>query len=123
MWAYIYILFAHYISDFILQTRHIANRKSTSLYYLSLHVGIYSVATIIFWMVFSLFVPNLTLMTLFFVFIVTFVSHWVTDFITSKFTTKYYKLEKYKEFFSMIGFDQWVHALTLFLTYDYLILH
>lgn len=123
MWVFIYILLVHWFSDFILQTRHMATRKSSSIYYLTLHVGIYSISTFLFWLPFLFLIPKVTITILFIAFIVTFGSHWLTDFITSKITTRFYKSEKFYEFFSTIGFDQWLHALTLFSTYQYLILN
>jgi len=124
MWAFIYILLVHWFADFVLQTRHMATRKSTSNYYLTLHVLIYSFATIVLWEFFFLLdSTKMTPYTIFGSFIITFVTHWITDYITSRYTTKYFLAKKDKEFYSMIGFDQWVHAFTLFLTYNYIILN
>lgn len=124
MWVFLYILLVHWFADFVLQTRHIATRKSTSNYYLTLHVLIYSFATIMLWVfLFILDSAKITPYTLFGSFIITFVTHWITDYITSRYTTKFFLAKKDKEFYSMIGFDQWVHAVTLFLTYNYIILN
>jgi K+-sensing histidine kinase KdpD len=123
MWVFIYILLVHWFSDFILQTRHMATRKSSSIYYLTLHVGVYSTSTFLFWLPFLFLIPKLTITILLISLLITFVTHWLTDFITSKITTRFYKSEKFYEFFSTIGFDQWLHALTLFSTYQYLILN
>jgi hypothetical protein len=124
MWVFIYILLVHWIADFLLQTRHMATRKSESNYYLTLHVTIYSFTSIVLWVLFFLIIGiHMTTFTVFLSFAVTFATHWLTDYITSRQTSKFYKAENYKCFFDMVGFDQWIHALTLFLTYNYIILN
>lgn len=124
MWVFIYILLVHWVADFLLQTRHMATRKSESNYYLSLHVTIYSFTTIMLWVLFFLIIgTHMTTFTVFLSLAVTFVTHWLTDYVTSRQTSKLFKAKKEKEFFNMIGLDQWIHALTLFLTYNYIILN
>lgn len=131
----ILILFIHFIADFLCQSRTMATKKSTSVYWLSAHVGVYTLVTFMGWVLFlsiddgydndfgdfllRVFVTiyNYGFQLLLF----TYVSHWVTDFITSKITTHYYKQEKWFEFFTVIGIDQFIHATTLLLTYGYLI--
>jgi hypothetical protein len=123
IWIVIYLMFVHWFSDFVLQTRHMANRKSESNYYLTMHVIFYTVSTIFFWMIgFLLFNIEYTFFTMFLAFLITFVTHWVTDYITSRINSRLYKNEKIKSFFTMIGFDQWIHTVTLLLTYQYVIL-
>ncbi len=124
IWAVIYILLVHWFADFILQTRHMATRKSTSNYYLTMHVAIYSFVSILLWEFFFLLDgTKMSTFTIFTTFFVTFVTHWITDYITSRLSSKYFLAKKEKEFFNVIGFDQWIHALTLFLTYNYIILN
>jgi hypothetical protein len=122
MWVFIYILLVHWFADFILQTSHMAERKSSSVYYLTMHVSVYSVSTVVFWMLYFLCFGGIIDITYLYVFLVTFSTHWVTDFITSKQTTKFGLAKNTKSFFGMIGFDQWIHAVTLFATYEYIFL-
>lgn len=124
IWGVIYILLVHWFADFILQTRHMATRKSSSNYYLTLHVAVYSIATVLLWVLLTLVNGDtLTMFAFFTILFVTFVTHWITDYITSRYTTKFYLAKKNKEFFGVIGFDQWIHAATLLLTYNYIILN
>jgi len=124
MWVFIYILLVHWIADFLLQTRHMASRKSESNYYLNFHVTIYSFTTIVLWVLFLLTIGvHITKFRVLLSFVVTFVTHWATDYLTSRQTSKFYNAENYKGFFDMVGFDQLIHALTLFLTYNYIILN
>lgn len=96
------ILFLHWFSDFILQTREMAERKSHSIKWLTYHVVIYSL-------------PFLLLNPIFGV--ITFITHWITDFITSKVSSSFYKKGNNKGFWAIIGFDQFIHTITLLFTY------
>ena len=124
----IHILLIHTIADFIFQTRKMGLNKGKSLSWLTIHVLVYSLSTSIFWGLYfgwSTFFPVLCL---------TFITHWVTDFITSRASGyAYLKMLHYKDkneqlehiwqyhFWSVIGFDQLIHLITLLLTYNYLI--
>ncbi len=113
----IIIQFIHFIADFLCQTREMANNKSKSIKWLSLHVFVYSLVTTFCWLIFTI-----NLETLISIFFVTFITHWCTDFYTSKLTTYFYIKNNLFAFFSVIGFDQFIHTTTLILTYNYYIL-
>ena len=119
----IYFLLVHWVSDFLLQTRHMANRKSESWYYLTVHVGVYSISTTFLWWI-GLLVDgaSLTLFTMPLVFICVFIPHFCTDYVTSRLTKKFHKQDNMYKFFSTLGFDQWLHHAALIVTYKFLIL-
>lgn len=123
IWTLLFIILSHWVSDFVLQTHHMSTRKSSSNYYLTLHVLIYTFSTIMCW---SLILPligyHITTGTVMLSFGLIFLTHWVTDYITSRKTSKLYKEEKYHDFFVMIGFDQVLHYVQLFLIFNYIIL-
>lgn len=123
IWSILFIIFIHWLSDFVFQTHHMSVRKSSSNYYLTLHVSIYTFATILGW---SLVLPlvgyHITTKIIMLSFLVIFLTHWVTDYFTSRQTSKLYKEERYHDFFVMIGFDQVLHYVQLFLTFNYIIL-
>ncbi len=100
------LIWLHFIADFVLQTREMATKKSSDLYWLSCHVTVYTITFMLF------FGPIFALMN--------GVLHFVTDFITSRLTTHFYKKENMQMFFTTIGFDQAIHASTLILTYVWL---
>lgn len=104
----ILLLFLHYISDFLFQTRHIAETKSKSLKSLSIHCGLYSILFI------------LTVGPIYG--ILNMVLHFIVDFTTSKFTTYFYQKEDMKMFWNIIGFDQLLHAIILITSYNFLYL-
>ena len=123
MWVFIFMIIFHWIGDFVLQTREMADNKSTSNYYLSMHVFVYSTANIILWMIFMpMFGATYTKETIMLSLVLMFSMHWVTDYFTSKQTSKLYKQQNYHGFFTMIGFDQILHYLQLFAIYQYVIL-
>lgn len=115
----IFVFLTHYIADFLCQTREMANNKSSSVYWLTLHVLTYSIVTSILWGVFL----TQDFLILFLVWWTTFLTHWTTDFFTSKGTSYFYKKNNMFGFFSTLGFDQFIHASTLLLTYFYFIKH
>jgi hypothetical protein len=107
------ILFVHFIMDFIAQTDDMALNKSKSIKWLSIHVGVYIIP---FWIAFGWKYG-----------LVNFLLHWITDFVSSKLTTKYYLEMEYakahrlhsssrQKFWIVIGADQFIHAACLILT-------
>jgi hypothetical protein len=124
IWSVLFIIFVHWVSDFVLQTQHMSTRKSSSNYYLTLHVMVYSFSTIVLWtLVFPLLSVKLAAGTVWVSFLLIFVTHWITDYFTSRRTSKLYKEEKYHDFFVVIGFDQVLHYTQLLLIFNYIILN
>lgn len=122
------IIVIHFIADFICQDEKWALAKSKSMAALLTHTWVYS--CIWFIPIFFLFPKdwtalNCVLNSLLFVFI-TFAAHTITDYFTSRATSKLYKIGKFGSsipnfgFFTMIGFDQVLHYGQLFLTLHYL---
>lgn len=118
LYLILFFLIVHWFGDFALQTRDMGMKKSGSLYWLTLHVLLYSavwlnVMSIMHGVYMGTFFASLT-----------FVFHWLTDFITSKWTKRLYNQNHIYGvfgFFSVIGLDQFLHYLQLFLCYQILI--
>jgi hypothetical protein len=122
IWYVLFILLVHWFADFVLQTHHMSTRKSSSNYYLTLHVTVYTFATVFLWaLILPLLQIHLTFSGVWLSFIAIFAMHWVTDYFTSRWTSRLYKEEKYHDFFVVIGFDQVLHYTQLLLTFNYLI--
>lgn len=111
----IYVILAifvvHFLADFVFQSSQMATGKSKSLKWLSIHVGVYALVSFIslyivgnfvdsFYLGFAWWLGNVAL-------------HFITDFITSKITSKFWEAKNYRLFFVMIGFDQLIHNLCL----------
>lgn len=144
LWTAMSIVIAHYLGDWRLQTDWMATNKSKwwqsvdGLWALTLHVLIYSTTI-------ALLIGGTNLNSLKW-FGITFVTHWVTDAITSQFTTRWFFIknvhgcyrhdgaygpnldhvgcdpywafipENRPKFFNTIGVDQSIHFITLLWT-------
>lgn len=108
----LFILFIHWLADFVLQTDHQATTKSKNLKALFTHTSIYSLCWFSLW-------PVLKMNTLAFIGI-TFLAHTLTDFFTSRLNARFRHEKKEREFFISIGFDQLLHYAQLILTFTYL---
>jgi hypothetical protein len=122
--AYVlFFLFVHWIADFVLQSDKMALNKSTSNYWLGLHVTVYSLATIVLWAgLFLLTGLHVSFIQYVEACLALFIMHFITDYITSRITGKYYRAKKNHEFFVTIGFDQWLHYVQIFTVFNYIIL-
>lgn len=121
MILFLYIMFAHWVADFVCQTHWQATNKSKNWYALSAHVFNYSVcmwSALVAYLAYTTglksFQNVLELGGWFFVF--TFATHFCTDAITSRISSKLYAKGDYHNFFVVIGFDQFIHYLTLAVT-------
>lgn len=108
------ILFVHYIADFLCQTDWMGNNKSKELLPLLVHVTLYSAVFFIIGILFYPFDYTLAFCTF------TVIAHFLTDFITSKLSHSMYLQKRFRFFFNIIGFDQFLHAAQLILTYKFL---
>lgn len=110
--GFIGIIAAHWIGDFVFQTRKMAVGKSKHLGILLSHVGIYSLVIFIC----GIFLFGLEI-ALSYALLNGFL-HGFVDFFTSKASTRY--SENLKVFFTILGFDQLLHTGCLYITYLYL---
>ena len=126
MTAYIllYILLVHWVADFVLQSHEEANRKSESFEWLCRHTLKYSVVWFFSMIMFIATTGiNLGFDQLVYFTAVTFVAHTITDFFTSKMTRYYFKIKhNYHNGFVVVGFDQMLHYVQLYLTFQYFLL-
>ena len=125
------IIIGHWVSDFILQDEEWANNKSKNNLALIKHTSVYSSVMSIF--VFTILIiqsgggPSDTYWKCFLVFLpITFITHTITDYITSREVSKKFEAKHYGSAvpnfgaFTIIGFDQVLHYVQLFLTYKIL---
>jgi hypothetical protein len=114
---YICLLFFHFVGDFVCQSRYLADNKSKSWLALFLHVAIYT--CIISWL--PIITCHCDQNVLGWIFI-NFALHFITDAITSRLTSKFWREQRIKAFFNTVGFDQFLHGATLLAT-SHFILH
>lgn len=125
------IFIIHFIADFIFQDEVWAITKSKDFTNLLKHTITYSFIWFIvgFGYACTFNTEELRIQMILnstYFFCITFIAHTITDYFTSKVTSKLYAKGKYGSsipnlgFFTMIGFDQVLHYTQLFLTYYYL---
>lgn len=107
------LFFAHFVADFLFQTNNMAMNKAYSLKWLSIHVGTYTLTIAVF--SFFLFEPMEAIQFA----AINGALHYITDFFTSKLTSKLSKWQNQKWFYTAIGFDQFIHAACLIVTCAY----
>jgi len=116
MWSFyilvMWIIVAHFVCDFVLQSDQMAVNKSTSWYWLSMHVLAYSLGLLI------CMIPLFGLTPLLILFVwVNAILHFVTDAVTSRISSYFWKNEQRHWFFVTVGADQVVHYACLFGTF------
>ena len=105
----IYLLIGHWIADFVLQTHWQATNKSKNNIALLHHVFTY----VIIMSVPSIFIlgsmggPYIA---------INGILHFITDYYTSRISSKLYAKQDWHNFFVIIGFDQLIHQVTLLTT-------
>lgn len=119
------ILIIHWIADFWLQTDEMAKGKSSSWKHLLNHTWRYSWIWVFgMWLLFAIdqtqLSTNQIVVRCFLFGGITFVTHTITDYFTSRLNSKLWKEGKSHWFFISIGGDQILHYVQLFLTYQLL---
>ena len=108
------LLATHWLADFVFQSDFMAKNKSTSITILFIHTTTY---IFVFLPVLLALLGPSTGLILFLLF--NWLAHTLVDFITSRITSVLYKAGDTHQFFTVIGFDQFIHAATLITTAYY----
>lgn len=116
--AFVILMFGHWLADFVCQTDYMALNKSRCNKALTWHVFIYSLVTTVFYGIVTLNVAQTA-----FAFAILFGTHWVTDYVTSRASATLWKENKRKWFFTMIGFDQFLHLMIIWSLYKEMVLN
>ncbi len=108
----LYLLAAHWVADFVLQTHWQASNKSHNLDALGFHVASYTAYMAFASLVMFLATGGEMRHWVMFV-LANCVLHFWTDFFTSRVTSKLWKDEEWHNFFAVVGLDQLIHQATL----------
>ena len=103
----IWLLFSHWVADFVFQSDWMAQNKSKSWKALLIHCGCYGGI-----------IASMTLSPIFG--LLNALIHIPVDYITSRINSKLWADKKVHWFFVSVGFDQLIHFITLILTYQLL---
>ena len=129
------IIFIHWVADFIFQAEEWATNKSKSFKALVRHTAMYSFIWHLVIFGFSVYgnrfngpsFEDLGWTPWMITFpVITFVFHTLTDYFTSKIVSRKFANQEYGSpipnfgAFTVIGFDQVLHYVQLFLTYHFL---
>ena len=106
---------AHFAGDFPFQTDEMATRKSTSKTVLLSHVAVYTLCLLLFTTLAALMGLVSSQYLIFWV-LLNGVLHFITDYATSKVTSRMHAQGRTHDFFGMIGLDQLIHDSTILLT-------
>ena len=104
------LLFLHWVADFVFQSDWMAQNKSKDNAALTIHAFVYS-ATFLIPLCFVIdgAAPLFCL--------ITFVVHWIQDYVTSRINSGLWAKGKVHYFFVSVGFDQFAHFVQLIATY------
>lgn len=125
------LMFVHLIADFFLQSHWMSSNKSKHFGALLAHITVYSLSYLIVGLA-LVFNPWRSpqaseVMAVFYFTTITFITHFLTDMVTSRMTSRLWS--QYESigntsyihwFFVVIGIDQFIHFVTLVVTYTYL---
>lgn len=118
-----FIIFVHWIGDFVFQADWMAKDKSSHSYALIAHTIVYTLIWVLalgFYVMSGSTTVSATGFGLFVLF--TFLTHTATDYYTSRTNKQLWEAKDVHNFFVSIGFDQCLHYLQLFICFKYLIL-
>lgn len=115
MTALLWLVWLHFVADFVMQSDKVSKTKSGSNRVLLYHVALYSLP----------FCPFAAWYFKSYAVAAAFVygnvaAHFVTDWITSRMTSKLWKAGEVHWFFVVIGADQAIHMTTLVLSFYWL---
>lgn len=118
LWAFVALLAVHWLGDFVLQSHWMASNKSKSNQALSIHIAVYT--AVLFGGAGVIFGPRPGFGILSFA-ALNGALHWITDYFTSRASSKRYAKQDWHNFFVVIGFDQLIHQVTLAATMAWLL--
>lgn len=114
--AILWFIVAHWVADFVLQTHWQASNKSKNWNALARHVCTYTVAMTASACMYLREPGQLAAFA-----IVTFVAHFATDAVTSRWTSRLWAKQDWHNFFVVVGFDQVLHYAQIFVTVPWIL--
>jgi hypothetical protein len=113
----IFIMFVHWLADFVCQPSKMAQNKSKNILVLAGHAVVYGAVLLYSMLFLSLRYEAIAGLEQILQFgLINMVLHFITDGITSQFTRRLWEKQYVHGFFTMIGFDQFIHFTTLAIT-------
>ena len=112
---FIYILFVHWIADFICQTPKMRRCKSHSLSVLFDHWLVYTIVLFVLSFPFSVEVDGSYMYFL----LANSLTHFFIDLITSRISKYFFVRDNMKWTMNIVGLDQILHVIIFFISHNY----
>lgn len=111
------LLFIHWVGDYLLQSNKMAVMKSQSIKWLTIHVLVYTAVLLVGVLLLIPFhvIPIDHIATFI---LINGALHWITDLITSRIALRV--VDTPRIYHPVIGFDQFLHAVALLVTLQWL---
>jgi len=109
----LWIMFFHWIADFVAQSDWMAKNKSKSVWPLFCHCAVYG---IVMFLGLLLVGVGLSLIPVFLWVVFNAAAHFLIDGVTSRVNSWLWEKKDVHNFFVSIGFDQYIHFLFLVLS-------
>ena len=106
------VLFAHWVADFVAQTDEQAKAKAKDFDALFAHCSVYALIMTLAGAIFTWVPVSLNGLIVFGYGV--FLSHITIDYFTSKLNSYLYGKGQIHNFFVSVGFDQWLHYVSVF---------
>lgn len=118
----VFLLFVHWVGDYVLQTRKQGNTKHTDILQLFYHVQTYSLFLIAMLFVGNLtnFMGQLNPLNILIYGTMNFLLHFTTDFFTSRAVKRLWENKQEYQTFVVMGLDQFIHVISLLATLQFL---
>lgn len=113
----LWLMFAHWVGDFLLQSDRMARNKSKSNSVLLTHVGVWTVVmtSAVGWLHAKADPAWAANVLCWFA-----ITHFWIDWVTSRITSRLYAANETHWFFVVVGFDQYLHFLTIVFVANYI---
>lgn len=113
----IYLLFVHWVGDYIGQDGKMALGKGKSIYWLNIHVSVYFLILTIGTFILYFSTNNYEFVNICKFLLLNGPLHWITDYFTSRLATHLREKNDDRHYW-VTGFDQFIHSSTIIYTYN-----
>jgi|APFre7841882654_1041346.scaffolds.fasta_scaffold00999_12 hypothetical protein len=110
----VWMLFAHFVADFLCQTEKMALNKSKNMMALLDHSVADYVVLLSMYLLYLFFITDVSKFNS--LFFINFISHFIIDGISSRIYDWTWNNDKKRLFFKVLGFDQFLHVSILLVT-------
>lgn len=116
----IWVMFAHYVADFIVQTAWMAEGKSKTWTPLVAHIVAYTFTITMMGAIPLVLILGFSALPWWILYcVINGLAHMATDYYTSRASGKAYKAGNLRRFWAIIGLDQFIHMATFWIVFGF----